>query len=184
MGRAEPGTYVLHYDSIAGAQAFPTLAVTFTLPAGWQRVVIDGLVWNDAGQRVGVAVVDNLYVDPCDPDRGVRVPPVGPSVDDLAWALGALPGWELTEADHDVYMGYPGIRLVLSAPADMSSCAFEESRLAHSLGFPGFLTGIAGGEQELWISALKGRGSSSVRPAGRIPRRRIWRSSRPSWTPS
>ena len=154
--RLAAGTYTLRFSSIGGVQAYPTLAMTFTVGAGWNKVLIDGLVWNDAGYRLGFSIVDNLYVDPCVPDQGLVTPPVGPSVTDLASAMSTVPGWELIEADHDLYMGFPGIRLVLSVPDDMSSCPFEESRLAHTIGFPGFLTSIPGGEIELWILSVEG----------------------------
>ncbi len=150
------GTYVLHYASIGGAQQFPTLAITFTVPDGWDRVLIDGAVWGD-GMRVVFAVVDNLYVDPCEPNLGLRDPAVGPSVDDLATALGTVPGWEIIEADHDLYFGYPAVRLVLSGPADVTSCPQEVARLVHTLGFPGFIEAVAGNErQELWILEVNG----------------------------
>src|SRR5262245_15371813 len=44
-----PGTYMLPFASIAGADRFPTLAFYFTVPATWRRVEIDGAVWNDSG---------------------------------------------------------------------------------------------------------------------------------------
>jgi hypothetical protein len=156
-GRLDPGTYVLHYSSIGGAEAFPTLAFTFTLPAGWDRVIIDGLAWNDKGLRIGFAVVDNLYVDPCDPELGLLEPPVGPSVDDLATALNTVPGIEITETNFDTYFGYPGVRLVVGSLDDPSSCPDDELRLAHVYGFPGVLAGMGEGEShELWILEVEG----------------------------
>jgi len=157
-GGLRAGTYVLHYSSVGGAEAFPTLAFTFTLPSSsWDRVLIDGLAWNDNGTRLGFAVVDNLYVDPCDPDLGVHNPPVGSSVDDLAAALGSVPGVEIKETGFDSYFGFPGVRLVIGGLADLSLCADGEARLAHALGFPGFIAAPSeGDEHELWILQVEG----------------------------
>lgn len=155
--RLEPGTYVLNYSTIAGPEAFPTLAFTFTLPAGWDRVVIDGLAWNDKGMRLGFAIVDNLFVDPCDPVLGLRDPPVGASVDDLATALASLPGVSITETEFDRYFGFPGVHLVLASTTDPLACPREEARLAHTLGFPGFIAAMGAGEHhELWILQVEG----------------------------
>ena len=140
------GTYVLNYASIGGAKAYPTLAVTFTLPAGWDRVRVDGVVWNDAGTRLSFAVVDNLYTDPCDPDRGLREPSVGPSVDDLTRALATVPGWKITEVTEGHFHGFAGNSLLLTAPADFSSCKSGESRLVHTLGSPGYTPALSNGE--------------------------------------
>jgi hypothetical protein len=156
-GRRRPGTYVLHYSDIAGA-AFPTLAFTFTLPAGWERVAIDGLAWGPNGTRLRFAVVDNLYVDPCDPTLGVQDPPVGASVDDLALALGTLPGLEIGEVEfNDYFGGFSGLRIPLTITADPSSCDVEELRLAHTHGFPGFVEVFDQGERhELFVVAVEG----------------------------
>lgn len=151
-GKIAPGTYVLHYSSIGGAEAFPTLAITFTLPAGWDRVLVDGQAWNDKGMRIGFTTVDNLFVQPCQPELGVRDPAVGPSVDDLVTALGTVPGWTITDSAFDSYFGFAGVRLALTGPDDIGSCPDGEPRLASAPGFPGFVTGAAEGErQELWI---------------------------------
>ena len=66
--------------------------MAFTVPGNWKRVRVDGLLWNDGGASILFAIVDNLYVDVCNWDGGLREPPVGPSVDDLAAALVATPG--------------------------------------------------------------------------------------------
>jgi hypothetical protein len=142
-----PGSYVLHYASIGGEQAFPTLAITFTVPAGWDRVQVDGVLWNDSGMRLGFAVVDNLYVDPCDPDRGLREPAIGPSVDDLARAIATVPGWDVVdEVREDEFFGFAGSRVELVGPADISSCTDDASRLFHAVGTPGYVPAISDNE--------------------------------------
>jgi hypothetical protein len=152
------GTYVLRYADIGGEQAFPTLAITFTVPHGWDRVQVDGLLWSDAGMRLGFAVVDNLYVDPCDPDRGLRDPAVGPSVDDLTRALATVPGWKVAgEVSDDEFSGFAGSRIELTGPADLSGCVDESSRLLHILGAPGYAPAISGSEHhELRILNVQG----------------------------
>ena len=157
-GSRPPGTYVLHYSDIAGTAAFPTLAFTFTLPEGWERVAIDGLAWGPNGTRLRFAVVDNLYVDPCDPTLGVLDPPVGASVDDLALALGTLPGIEIGQVEfNDYFGGFSGLRIPITITADPASCSAEELRLAHTYGFPGFVEIFGLGERhELFVVAVEG----------------------------
>jgi hypothetical protein len=152
------GTYVLRYADIGGEQAFPTLAITFTIPDGWDRVQVDGLLWDKAGMRLGFAVVDNLYVDPCDPDRGLRDPAVGPSVDDLTRALATVPGWKVVgEVSEDEFYGFSGSRIELTGPADLSGCVDESSRLLHILGAPGYAPAASNGEHhELRILNVQG----------------------------
>jgi class 3 adenylate cyclase len=154
--RLAPGDYVLHYASIGGAQAFPTLSISFTLPAGWDRVRADGLLWNDAGARLGFAVVDNLYVDPCDPDRGLREPAVGPSVDDLTRALTSDAEWQAAEVTEGFFFGFAGNHVALTAPAALSSCAEESWRFLHTLGNPGYVPAFSSERVDTWILNVAG----------------------------
>ena len=150
------GTYVLHYASIGGAEQFPTLAITFTVPDGWDRVRVDGVVWG-GDTRLGFVVADNLYVDPCDPGQGLRNPPVGQSVDDLSRALTTVAGWQAGEVSEDSFAGFGGQHVVMTAPADISSCREESSLLLHTLGSPGYVPAISNDEQhELWILNVQG----------------------------
>jgi hypothetical protein len=151
----EPGTYVLNYSSIGGAEAYPTLAVTFNVPSsGWQRVMVDGLVWNDNGTRLAIVVVDGIYADPCDPGAGVLK--VGPLVTVLTSALLAYPGWEDALATDVSLAGYKGQRVELNAGAD-ASCFGEAAQLFHTLGSPGFTMGPGNGDlHELYILDVDG----------------------------
>ena len=152
----EPGTYVLNFSSIGGAEAFPTLAVTFTVPPGWQRVMVDGLVWNDSGTRLGMVIVDGIYTDPCDPGAGVVTPAVGPSVDDLSSALLAYPGWEEALSTTVSLAGFEGRRVELNAGAD-ASCAGEAAQLFRTVGSPGFTMGPGEGDlHEVFIMDVEG----------------------------
>jgi hypothetical protein len=152
----EPGTYVLNYSSIGGADDFPTLALTFTVPPGWQRVMVDGLVFNDNGTRLGMVVVDGMYADPCDPAAGVLTPAIGPSVDDLSSALLAYPGWEDSLATDVSLDGFEGQRVELNAGAD-ASCSGEAAQLFRTLGSPGFTMGPGNGDfHEVYILDVDG----------------------------
>jgi hypothetical protein len=133
--RLEPGTYVLHYSSIGGAEAFPTLAITFTVPALWERVMIDGLLWNDAGAKLGFLVADNIYADPCDAEGGPHQPAVGASVDDLVTALTDLPGWEGAEVSDETFQGYRGMRIEVTNPGVGQPCEDPVALSTH--GNPG-----------------------------------------------
>jgi class 3 adenylate cyclase len=152
-----PGEYVLTFANIGGAQDFPTLKVYFTVAAdGWKRQRVDGLLWNDADARLGFAVVDNLYLDPCDPDRGLREPPVGPSVDDLTRALTDLADWRWAEVREGIYFGFGGTFMELAAPPDTSACPEGQLRFLHTLGSPGYAPTSSGQLNELWILNVAG----------------------------
>jgi hypothetical protein len=145
-----PGTHVLNYASIGGADRYPTLSFTFTVPRGWSRVDVDGLVWSDAGVRLLFSVPDNLYVDPCDPARGLRDPAVGPSVADLSTALAGVRAWTVESRASGRFHGFSGDRLLLRSPADVSACSPADGdgpRLLHALGNPGYVNAHWDGER-------------------------------------
>jgi hypothetical protein len=142
----DPGTYLLQASDVAGGASVPELDITFTVPAGWMRVAADGVIWHDAGARIKIGLVDNLYVDPCDPSRGLRVPPVGPGVSDLATALGTVPGWSVTSADPVALSGFDGTTVELIGPDELSACTEETSRLLHALGEPDYVAALSPGE--------------------------------------
>lgn len=95
--------------------AFP-IPLTLRVPFGWnvsgdsssESVHLPGFGW-----RTGIDfyVVDNLYADPCQPTRGWRDPPLGPTADDLVTVLTNLPPYvEATISTTDVD-GYAAIHL-------------------------------------------------------------------------
>jgi len=64
----------------------------FTVPDGWQSRDVE--VIRDSTLSVAFHLAGNVYSDPC---GGVLMdPPIGPSVDDLAGALAAMPGFDTT----------------------------------------------------------------------------------------
>jgi hypothetical protein len=108
---------------------FP-VRVSFELAPGWTAsgylsggsfLLLSG-DFNPSGELT-IQVVDNVFVDPCDPDAGLREPPVGPSVDDLVSALGNLPSVEATAAVDVTVDGYAGKQLELTkAPSAAAAC--------------------------------------------------------------
>ena len=148
----DPGAYVLHYASIGGAVAYPTLSMMFTVPSDWTRVAIDGLVWNDTGPRLLFATADNVYIDGCDTASGLSEPPIGASVADLVTALKELPGWEGAAVTDGDFAGRPGTRIEVSQ--DAAAC--EEERLLHSPGFPGYTLAPDAERFMVWVMDVDG----------------------------
>ncbi|HEX6129096.1 MAG TPA: hypothetical protein VF071_08765 [Candidatus Limnocylindria bacterium] len=154
-GPLRAGTYSLAYASIAGRAEYPTLSVQFTVPSGWEKVGIEGILWG-TGARLGFAVPTNVFADPCDPEQGELDPPVGPTIDELTTALFELPGWEPGPFEWDQYLGFMGNHVTLTAPADMSECA-DPARIMRAPGWPGFIeAGGEGGQLEFWILNVAG----------------------------
>jgi hypothetical protein len=100
------------------------LRVTYTVPAeGWSAFLG---AYKDVGedgelQRVNVlaAQITNVTVDACTEQRATD-PPVGPTVDDLAAALAALPPFEVASPPSDVTAyGYSGKHLTIAVPPDL-----------------------------------------------------------------
>jgi hypothetical protein len=149
----EPGTYVLHFASVGGAVAYPTLSMYFTVPSGWSRVEVDGLVWNDAGPRLLFAVADNVYSDGCNIAGGPSASPIGASVADLVTALTGLPGWEAAVVTDSAFAGHIATRIEVSHD---ESAACEEERLLHSLGTPGYVLAPSAERFEMWVLDVEG----------------------------
>ena len=154
-GPLRAGTYSLAYASIAGRAVFPTLGVQFTIPTGWEKVGIEGILWGDEA-RIGFAVPTNVFADPCDPEQGELDPPVGPTIDELTTALSELPGWEPGPFEWDRYLGFMGNHVTLTAPADLSECA-DPVRVMRAPGWPGFIEAQGGeGQLDFWILNVAG----------------------------
>ena len=150
-----PGPYVMPYANIAG-RSYPTLSFGFTVPdSGWQRVAIDGLLWNDNGARLGFAVTDNVFADPCDSGKGVVNPAVGPTVAELTEAVQQVPGQSVAaDVEWDEYFGHAGTHVILVG-TDASEC--DEAPLLRTPGFPGFVMAAGSDEQvDLWILSVQG----------------------------
>lgn len=119
-----PGTYLLDYP-------FPA-RLALTVPGGWQVWHVDFLsagLLVDAGPGNGsgwglffLSPGDKLYADPCDKTRGMLDPVPGPTADDLANALGNLPGITASTPVDIEMDGHAGKLIELTATADVASC--------------------------------------------------------------
>lgn len=117
LGPIEPGTYFIDADTDPSTP----LRVVYDIPAeGWSSWIGAAKFGPDGG-HVGVSIttVVNLVTHGCR-DHFAAVPPVGPTVDDLATALSELAPFEVTSPPEDVTVyGYSGKHLELTVP-DMS----------------------------------------------------------------
>ncbi len=102
--------------------------ITITIPDGWQKVRVPGLVWGD-GAVLGFWNVDRLYVDPCARELGLRDPTFGPTAGDLAAALDDVPGLEATTPEDVAVDGFSGSRVELTAGGPWDSCTGGEAVL-------------------------------------------------------
>jgi hypothetical protein len=98
----------------------PTL--TAELPAGWE---LGGSTFNFNAEDINafVSLVDNTFSDPC--AHVQRVPKVGPSVADLATALGEIPGTTATEPIQTTVAGLAATNLDVTLPAALP-CALDQ----------------------------------------------------------
>jgi|GEM_PF-1406545 len=149
------GTYVT---------ADPFLArVTFTLPAGWSGQM-GGPYLVDLGPTSGpssvdLGIFDTVYADPCDIATGPLAPPAGPTVDDLATALAALPALAATRPTDVTIDGYHGKLVTLTAPSSSAGCTLSPDGTFRIWTFPlGATYDMNKGEQaRIWILDVDGQ---------------------------
>jgi len=136
-----PGSYVITYLS--------PLRITVTVPAGWEKGYLD---WALFSSPVSIAfmTVDNLYVDPCAADPRLREPAVGPTVDDLATALGDVPGLQATAPSDVTVAGFTGKQMDLTASETW--CGGEPKMWETSGG----VDSPGAGPMRLWILDVDG----------------------------
>jgi hypothetical protein len=143
----EPGAHIT---------ADPFLArLTFTVPAGWSgnmggpyAVFLGNASSTDT---LWFEVFDDLYADPCHDHNRRLNPKPGPSVDELANALAALPGLEVTPPTDVTLGGYQGKQLTITAPATGGSCRVWVLPLGATNDM------AAGDQQRLWILDVDGQ---------------------------
>lgn len=146
------GTYYL--DVPTGGAGSSAIRVTFTLPSGWERVQIDGLIWGQ-NKWVHLTVPDNVYVDGCRAHT-LHDPPPGPTAAGFAEALLSARGWTVGSAADTVIDGYSGKRVELLGPADSSGCSGDR-RLLHVRGGPGYVPAMRDGERgTMWLVDIEG----------------------------
>jgi hypothetical protein len=141
-GALAPGAY---FTTVAGHR------ITFPVPTGWVKNVVPSVVWTDSSEaRVGFATMDNVFIDPCRPDLGEHDPAVGPTVDDLAAALGSLPGVEATTTDATL-SGFSWKRVDLNVPSEFGDCVPEGGEALLSSDGP-----LEPGIHQVWILDVDG----------------------------
>ncbi len=148
LGALEPGTYVLEF-----VQPF---RITFTVPAGWEKLVAPATIWAEPASdaRLGFMTVDNVFIDPCEPAGGLLDPPVGPTVDDLATALGSVPGLQASAPTDVTLAGFAGKRIDLSVIGAEGPCPGADTALLRGTvdaPAPG-----VGDDHRLWILDVDG----------------------------
>lgn len=117
MGTRLPeGDYVFtHMDGVR---------VVFTASPVWERNIPNWMVWSvdDNKATMGVSTVQNVALDPCQPELGGQDPAVGPTVDDLVAALRSVPGLTFSAPTDVTQDGYSGVRLDYVPPDDLNDC--------------------------------------------------------------
>jgi hypothetical protein len=137
----EPGTYFIDPD----LDPSTPLRVVYEVPVeGWSQW-IGAVKFADVG-HVGVSIttVSNLVREGCR-DHSWADPPVGPSVDDLAAALGDLAPFWVTSPPKDVTIyGYHGKHLGLTVP-DLKVEGEGDNR---------YFAGCEEGTLKSWVAAV------------------------------
>lgn len=116
IGRLEAGDYVFTH--------LPGLRVIFTASSNWEKNPPNWIIWSidDNKATMGLSTVRDVAIDPCQPDRAYQDPPVGPTVDDLVTALGAVPGVTFSAPIDVTLDGYSGVRLDYVPPDNFDNC--------------------------------------------------------------
>jgi hypothetical protein len=114
--RLGDGDYV--FTHLRGVQ------VVFTASSSWERNIPNWVVWtiDDNKATMSVSTVDNVVIDPCQPDLGLQDPAVGPTVDELVTALRAVPGLTFSAPTDVTQDGHSGVRLDYVPPDDFDNC--------------------------------------------------------------
>jgi len=136
-----PGTYVLDPDLDPRT---PLLVVYDIAADGWSSWIGAAKFTGTGHVGVSISTVSNVVRHGCS-DHAWADPPVGPSVDDLASALAALPPFEVTSPPEEVTAwGHRGMHLELTVP-DLPT---EGERGDRSF------TGCVDGQLKSWVAAI------------------------------
>ena len=102
---------------------FP-VRIGLTVPEGWNTGGLRSTLAQigSSGGGLSFTVVEGVYADPCHLEAGLVGPPVGPSADDLASVLAALPGVEVTGPTDTIVDGHRAVTMTLTAPPSIASC--------------------------------------------------------------
>ena len=130
----EPGTYQVSSTGRTGADPllWSIVDFTITIPEGWNGHTGHYLSkYEDVNEAAGLGIypvlVDEIYADACEGERGPTMA-VGPEVNDLVDALLAQPGPVATEPLETTIGGLPATRIDLEVPegADLGSCLLAD----------------------------------------------------------
>jgi hypothetical protein len=137
----EPGTYFIDPD----LDASTPLRVVYEVPfEGWSQWIGATKSSDDGHVMVSITTVTNLVRQGCR-DHGWADPPVGPSVDDLATALGDLAPFRVTSPPKEVTIyGHNGMHLEWTVPDLPIKGEGDDRRF----------TGCAGGTLKSWVAAV------------------------------
>lgn len=132
--RLEPGTYRVSSEGRTGSDPllWSVVDYTITIPEGWKGHTGHYLSKYEGfdetrGLVIYPVLVDEIYDDPCEGERGPTVA-VGSEVNDLVDALLTQPGTATTEPVQTTIGGLPATRIDLEVPkgADLRSCLLAD----------------------------------------------------------
>jgi hypothetical protein len=167
----EPGRYFI----TGGGVAFDWLGldVSASVPPGWMRGQYSDLLANgiqkgtrtdnpvrDSYMNLSFWMVDNVLANGCtaeETEPSDLDPPVGPTVDDLASALIAIPGVEATQPLDVMLDGWKGKRLALAIPSDCRANLWRWDEHPSAVNGWTMMPGASGEHHELWILDVAGR---------------------------
>lgn len=141
---------------------FP-IDVTFTVEEPWTMwspgaavdaaAIYQGSPDPPSGRGIVFAIVANVYADPCDTRAGALIPPVGPSVDDLASALLAQVNTEGGPPVPVTVDGYQGVYLEFTNTNQDDPTCIPVKRWNST---PGPREALVGERDQIWILDVDG----------------------------
>lgn len=150
-----PGAYRIP----AGSQTPADL--TFTVPAGWQAQYLGFTKHMAQPGEVGLVpfIVTHVYTDTCAPEGEFELAPIGPTVDDLASALEALGGAEVSPAEDITVDGYPAKRvdLAFSEDIDLADCRVPTLQVWANASETDFFAQHPGSAASVYIVDVRGQ---------------------------
>ena len=151
------GSQIAHMLVAGTDLSGPALRLTVQIPADWQSsqfVAERGTSSPPAGMAFVVSVVDNTFADPC--SHRQRSPKVGPTIGDLASALGKVPNTTATAPVQTTIAGYATTYIELAIPASLP-CDLDEFYLWQDS--PGGYWWVQGLNEtaRVWILEVRGQ---------------------------
>ena len=151
----EPGMYRIP------AGAWTPADLTFTVPAGWQARYLGFYKHMDQPDEMGLVpfIVTHVYTDTCAPEGEFELAPIGPSVDDLANALEALGGAEVSPAEDMVVDEYPAKRVDLTFSEDiaLADCRVPALQIWANASETDFFSVLPGSVASVYIVDVRGQ---------------------------